>query len=820
MGKIKKILENELVGGTQTTDVYPVTSTKAVYDENNERLDNILGGLGDKIDILKNAGYLYAGVATLTTDPGTPKAKVFYIANGKGTYTNFGGIEVTEDEVVVLYWDSSWHKVSTGIASQAKLTELESKVDDALYHETAIDSTGTRTGYLNSTESYIADADYEILAFPVPQGGKIHVIGKIDKSCRAIFSNQPAAISADAFLGNIWFNSVNEETDIDVEVEVPEYTGQVYARVSKKKTLPMSVTLIDSINRIDKLEQKVEGIEDNVTSIEQSIDVVSEKTEQLSDLILQLNFKKLDDSLATKQNGRYLKSPSFYVADSNYSIYYMPIEEGDVIHLKGSNDVINVINFQGQVGVGAQVISTIATFPDESLHNIDIYATAPVGARYIVYSVKNNLALNCYKASRIDVDALNSIIYGEKRSIIYPVSASTRMNEEFADTRIKAGTKILFSMTTENQDAIGKSFKIYVSNNDSYTLVKFVKMPCSDVELLIPTLTSNSLLIQSVSALSTSASSVEVTLVFKQGIDERLKNLEPETSYIYVAPNGSDETGDGTIENPYATIFHANEMIADNSEKHRYIIKVADGTYTDLQVRYAGVSSSTYQGVVAKNFVTYEGNVLHPENVILKWDGSTGYSEPYDYDTMFFTKCLFHIVSEVETTIKGFTFDAKNTRYAMHIETAGGGMGSKWEVSDCIFNWHGVPSRTNTPAVGTGSGFFEKGHLLRCKINNDIANIDGWRNHDSNYPSSYDANRFKEGAEIVLESCDFGNSSILWRTLSTSNSYNGYNRCVIKNCIGIKTLSHSEASGVSNSWRARVECSDIETNNFSENEMY
>lgn len=42
MGKIKKILETELVGGTQSTDVYPVTSTKAVYDENNIRLDTIL----------------------------------------------------------------------------------------------------------------------------------------------------------------------------------------------------------------------------------------------------------------------------------------------------------------------------------------------------------------------------------------------------------------------------------------------------------------------------------------------------------------------------------------------------------------------------------------------------------------------------------------------------------------------------------------------------------------------------------------------------------------------------------------------------------
>ncbi len=49
MGKIKKILENELVGGTQTTDVYPVTSTKAVYDENNESLDKILSASDDKL---------------------------------------------------------------------------------------------------------------------------------------------------------------------------------------------------------------------------------------------------------------------------------------------------------------------------------------------------------------------------------------------------------------------------------------------------------------------------------------------------------------------------------------------------------------------------------------------------------------------------------------------------------------------------------------------------------------------------------------------------------------------------------------------------
>ena len=46
MGKIKKILENELMKGTQSTEIYPVTSIKAVYDENNERLDHILNRRG------------------------------------------------------------------------------------------------------------------------------------------------------------------------------------------------------------------------------------------------------------------------------------------------------------------------------------------------------------------------------------------------------------------------------------------------------------------------------------------------------------------------------------------------------------------------------------------------------------------------------------------------------------------------------------------------------------------------------------------------------------------------------------------------------
>ena len=53
MGKIKKILENELIGGTQSTDVYPVTSTQAVYDENNRRLSDFVF---DKDNVVQETG--------------------------------------------------------------------------------------------------------------------------------------------------------------------------------------------------------------------------------------------------------------------------------------------------------------------------------------------------------------------------------------------------------------------------------------------------------------------------------------------------------------------------------------------------------------------------------------------------------------------------------------------------------------------------------------------------------------------------------------------------------------------------------------------
>ena len=69
-------------------------------------------------------GYLFAGVATTDTDPGTPEGKVFYIANGKGIYTNFGGLEVTDDDDFAIFtYDNAWAKSNVTLSSGGGIAE-------------------------------------------------------------------------------------------------------------------------------------------------------------------------------------------------------------------------------------------------------------------------------------------------------------------------------------------------------------------------------------------------------------------------------------------------------------------------------------------------------------------------------------------------------------------------------------------------------------------------------------------------------------------------------------------------------------------------
>ncbi len=75
-------------------------------------------------------GAVYCGIAARTTNPGTPKTKVFYLPTEVGEYPNFGKLSVAENEIAFLYYDgTNWSKQSVDFSST--ITEIKEKATTA-----------------------------------------------------------------------------------------------------------------------------------------------------------------------------------------------------------------------------------------------------------------------------------------------------------------------------------------------------------------------------------------------------------------------------------------------------------------------------------------------------------------------------------------------------------------------------------------------------------------------------------------------------------------------------------------------------------------
>ena len=80
---------------------------------NNEITGQILQDVLKSIVNVVGANPTYGGVAHPADNPGTPDGGVVYIASDEGTYVNFGGLTLADNELAVLVWDGeSWSKES------------------------------------------------------------------------------------------------------------------------------------------------------------------------------------------------------------------------------------------------------------------------------------------------------------------------------------------------------------------------------------------------------------------------------------------------------------------------------------------------------------------------------------------------------------------------------------------------------------------------------------------------------------------------------------------------------------------------------------
>ena len=270
--------------------------------------------------------------------------------------------------------------------------------------------------------------------------------------------------------------------------------------------------------------------------------------------------------------------------------------------------------------------------------------------------------------------------------------------------------------------------------------------------------------------------------------------------YLYVSNDYNEET-EGFGKTKFNSILSANNSISDNSYHNRYTIVVMAGTYTDLQDKYAGMSDVGligYRGVMTKDYVYYESeNIYNPAATVIKWDGATGFDKSTLKSEDIIKKCPFHLDLNVHTHIKGFTFDCKNIRYGLHLESGGTGYATEWTVSNCIFKWGGradcvdYANKTTVPVFGCGHSFGEVGLIENCKIIPTHCTI-GYQSHDNADNSDFGL-PIKVGTKITIKDCDFGGTEIQARTLKGAYA-DTPNVLTIDNCINISAINKMYAA--------------------------
>ena len=106
-------------------------------------------------------GFHYIGVATPSTNPGTPDQNVYYFATGPGSFVNFGGLTLDDGDFAVLKYNGTWTKDVIGVATAAqlaaimpKLTQLDGVINGA--NNTVFENVGEAAYYNTNGHSRFA----------------------------------------------------------------------------------------------------------------------------------------------------------------------------------------------------------------------------------------------------------------------------------------------------------------------------------------------------------------------------------------------------------------------------------------------------------------------------------------------------------------------------------------------------------------------------------------------------------------------------------------------------------------------------------------
>lgn len=302
MGKVKKILENELVGGTQTTDVYPVTSTKAVYDENNERLDNILKVSQEKLTELEGKVI------------GAQEKKIIEVTEKTaGRYIYSRGTILLQDTTGVSYvkYDISNVSIGSNISLKCSLASHNGAflVDENLNVLDYIDSDNA------VSKGYEASNRLQVVTFEMKPGAKFVYADSSDAHVSSL---------SDLNLTYIAILSEGFESKINAEIQRAKAAEKVNA---------------DNLN---KEEQRAKGAEE---ILDKSIQLINNSLTKSYDMEIDYSDEgnEVVTALALNEDGVIIRGKSLF------SIAIIKVNKGDRLRFvvkKAGADVSKSICFK------------------------------------------------------------------------------------------------------------------------------------------------------------------------------------------------------------------------------------------------------------------------------------------------------------------------------------------------------------------------------------------------------------------------------------------------------------------------------------------
>ena len=100
---------------------------------------------------LKTAGYIYKGVATPSTNPGTPSERMAYLASEPGTYTNFGGIVITSGLYSLTYAGGTWTGTQMQAGSDIEVVQTTGQSASDVMSQKAVTDIASISGSITAT---------------------------------------------------------------------------------------------------------------------------------------------------------------------------------------------------------------------------------------------------------------------------------------------------------------------------------------------------------------------------------------------------------------------------------------------------------------------------------------------------------------------------------------------------------------------------------------------------------------------------------------------------------------------------------------------